>query len=149
MFLENSRPFRTIFTRALKRLTLRQSPNFRPSSSFINVHPTPIISFHSESTYRFALLAGGISFSIALVGIGHAVQRTPRSRSLTAVDAEAILRSSGVGAPEFSGAIEALRLAFSESGAVSTDPRELHAYAQSSYTQTPGILSEPFRVFSH
>ncbi|KAI6038526.1 hypothetical protein EDC04DRAFT_2868331 [Pisolithus marmoratus] len=48
--------------------------------------------------------------------------------------------------PDFSGAIGALLREFPEQGIVSTDPHELHAYAQSSYSQTPGL---PHTVVVH
>ncbi|KAI6004379.1 FAD-linked oxidase-like protein [Pisolithus orientalis] len=114
-----SRPFHQIFTNVLKRFSQR---NLRPSSTLTNLQPKPITNtLHpsylqtTQSGFRYALLAGGISFSVALAGIVHATRDNP----------------------DFPGAIGALLQEFHERSIVSTDPQELYAYAQSSYSQTP------------
>lgn len=149
MSFTTSRPFQQIFTNVLKRLSQR---NLRPSSTLTNVQSKPITNTLHHSNYlpttqhgfRYALLAGGISFSVAVAGIIHATR--DKSRTPPLIDTPAKTSPSTTNSPDFPGAIGALSQAFPEQGIVSTDPHELFAYAQSSYSQSPGL---PHTVVVH
>lgn len=137
-----SRPFHLIFTNVLKSFSRNPQHKFRPSSTLTNIHSVPsnIHRSHLQPTqfrFRYVLLAGGISFSIVLAGVLHATHGKRRSSPLINIVTETNARPNAIG-PDFQGAIVALKKQFPDPTMVSTDPRELFAYAQSSYSQTPG-----------
>lgn len=141
-----SRPFHLILTNVLKRFGRTPQHKLRPSSTLTNTQsklvPSNLHWSHLRPTqyrFRYAWLAGGISFSIVLAGIVHATHGRRRSPSLIDIVTETNTRSNTIG-PDFPGAIVALQKQFDPT-MVSTDPQELYAYAQSSYSQTPGRLS--------
>ncbi|KAF9223160.1 hypothetical protein BS17DRAFT_706892 [Gyrodon lividus] len=89
-----------------------------------------------------AALIGGVSLSIALVGVFY---RLPaRSETQLLVNSAKDVESRT--APDLAGAIQALQEEFPDHDVVSTDPNELLAYAQSSYSQVPG---SPHTVVVH
>ncbi|KIK96171.1 hypothetical protein PAXRUDRAFT_139050 [Paxillus rubicundulus Ve08.2h10] len=87
-------------------------------------------------------LIGGVSLSIALVGVFRGLPAESKTQSL--VDLAKDVESRTV--PNFTAAIQALQEEFPDHGVVSTDPNELFAYAQSSYSQVPG---SPHAVVVH
>ncbi|KIM54904.1 hypothetical protein SCLCIDRAFT_1221517 [Scleroderma citrinum Foug A] len=146
-----SRPFHLILTNVLKRFGRTPQHKLRPSSTLTNTQsklvPSNLHWSHLRPTqyrFRYAWLAGGISFSIVLAGIVHATHGRRRSPPLIDIVTETNTRSNTIG-PDFPGAIVALQKQFDPT-MVSTDPQELYAYAQSSYSQTPGL---PHAVVVH
>ncbi|KAF8841526.1 hypothetical protein BDN67DRAFT_901391 [Paxillus ammoniavirescens] len=87
-------------------------------------------------------LIGGVLLSIALVGVFHG--SPAESETQSPVDPNKDVESCTV--PNFKAAIQALQEEFPDHGVVSTDPNELFAYAQSSYSQVPG---SPHAVVVH
>ncbi|KAL4063781.1 FAD-linked oxidase-like protein [Scleroderma citrinum] len=147
------RPFHLILTNALKRFSHTPQCKLRPSSTLTNTSskpvPTNLHRSHLQSTQyriRYALLAGGISVSIVLASVVHATHGKRRSPPLINTITETNTRSNVIAGPDFPGAIDALQKEFPDPAMVSTDPRELYAYAQSSYSQAPGL---PHTVVVH
>lgn len=147
-----SRPFHLILTNVLKRFNRSPQHKLRPSSTLTNTQsklvPSNLQWSHLRPTqyrFRYAWLAGGISFSIVLAGIVHATHGRRRSPPLIDMVTETNTRSNAIG-PDFPGAIAALQKQFTDPAMVSTDPQELYAYAQSSYSQMPGL---PHTVVVH
>jgi len=145
-----SRPFHLILTDVLKRFSRSPQHKLRPSSTLTNTQsklvPSNLQWSHLRPTqyrFRYAWLAGGISFSIVLAGIVHATHGKRRSPPLIDMVTETNTRSNAIG-PDFPGAIAALQKQFTDPAMVSTDPQELYAYAQSSYSQTPGIYVQNY-----
>ncbi|KIJ62255.1 hypothetical protein HYDPIDRAFT_114740 [Hydnomerulius pinastri MD-312] len=99
---------------------------------------------HFVNRFKAAVI-GGVSLSVALAGVLHGLPTTKAgAQPLIDVNFTKDIESHTV--PDFAAAIRALKREFSEQGIVSTDPSELFAYAQSSYTQVPGL---PHTVVVH
>jgi hypothetical protein len=130
------------FAMAIRRLAIASQPASRMCtitrprlmSSGSSAYGTQLRPSRPSRTWFRACLIGGVSLSIALVGVFHGSPAASETQS--PVDSTKDVESRTV--PNFTAAIQALQEEFPDHGVVSTDPNELFAYAQSSYSQVPG-----------